>query len=279
MSKFGIDISRWQKGFDFAKATAEGVKFTIIKCSQKDYKDTEFENHYNAAKAHGLPVGAYHFCTARTVAEAKAEAQTCINAIKGKQFEFPIFLDFENSNGVNYRNFDKDYNSGIIKTFCEELENAGYWAGFYCNYDFYKNVVNGAQLAARFSLWLASWSAEKPVECQVWQFGGETNVIRTNKVAGVTCDQNYSFVDFPVLIKGKGLNGFKAAAAKPVEKPIQKGDKVKIKQGASDYNGKQLANFVYGRVNDVFEVKGDRAVVTYGGVIVAAVNVANLERV
>ena len=41
-----------------------------------------------------------------------------------------------------------------------------------------------------------------------WQFGGETNLIRSNKMAGVVCDQNYMYKDFPSLIKENGLNGF-----------------------------------------------------------------------
>jgi hypothetical protein len=60
---------------------------------------------------------------------------------------------------------------------------------------------------------------------QVWQYGGETNYIRSNKIAGVVCDQDYSYVDFPSLIKAKGLNGYKppsstsAPAASSAAKP------------------------------------------------------------
>ena len=42
----------------------------------------------------------------------------------------------------------------------------------------------------------------------MWQFGGETNKIRTNKVAGITCDQNYCYKDYPAIMQTNGLNGF-----------------------------------------------------------------------
>ena len=42
----------------------------------------------------------------------------------------------------------------------------------------------------------------------MWQYGGETNLLRSVKVAGVTCDQNYCYVDYPTIIKKNKLNGF-----------------------------------------------------------------------
>ena len=43
----------------------------------------------------------------------------------------------------------------------------------------------------------------------MWQFGGETNQLRNNKIAGVTCDQDYAYKDYPSIIMNAGLNGFK----------------------------------------------------------------------
>lgn len=60
------------------------------------------------------------------------------------------------------------------------------------------------------------------------------------------------------------------------EAPIKKGDTVKLKKGAKQYNGKGLASFVYKRKHKVKEVVADRAVITYGGITVAAVNVNDL---
>lgn len=213
---FGIDVSLYQEGFDFARAKSEGVRFAVIKCSQENYKDPQFENHYKAAKAAGLNVGAYHYTKARDAAAARAEAKTCIAAVSGKVFEYPIFLDIEDS--VN-RGLTKAQNDEIIRAFCTELEATGYWAGFYCNYDFYKNYCSGKALSDRFSLWLASWGGAAPAPCQMWQFGGNTNVIRTNKVAGVVCDQSYAFVDYPAMIKNAGSNGYKKTPAAPEPTP------------------------------------------------------------
>ena len=248
----------YQKGFNFEKAKAEGVEFAILKSSQKNYTDPQFENHYKAAKAVGLDVGAYHYLNANTVAAAKKEAEYCVSAIKGKKFEYPIYLDFEEN---IYTKNTKEKNGDIIKAFCDVVEKAGYWVGVYTSYNFYKNYIDGEAIAKRYTMWVAAWTKTLPVKCPMWQFGGDTNVIRTNKVAGVVCDQNYCYEDFPKLIKEAGLNGFakeevKAEQAKPVLKSTAEivaevidgkwgvGTERKTKLEAAGYNYKTIQTAV-----------------------------------
>lgn len=64
-----------------------------------------------------------------------------------------------------------------------------------------------------------------------------------------------------------------------VNNEINVGDTVKIKYGAKDYNGTPLASFVYNRNHNVLEVNGDRVVITYGGIVVAAIHKNNLIKV
>jgi N-acetylmuramoyl-L-alanine amidase CwlA len=63
------------------------------------------------------------------------------------------------------------------------------------------------------------------------------------------------------------------ATAKPT---IKVGSTVKIKKGAKTYDGKSLASFVYSRKHKVKELKGNRAVITYLGITVCAIDVKNL---
>lgn len=57
---------------------------------------------------------------------------------------------------------------------------------------------------------------------------------------------------------------------------IKVGCSVKLKNGAKTYDGKNLAKFVYNRTYKVKEIKGDRAVITYLGIVVCAVKVTDL---
>jgi GH25 family lysozyme M1 (1,4-beta-N-acetylmuramidase) len=57
---------------------------------------------------------------------------------------------------------------------------------------------------------------------------------------------------------------------------IKKGSIVRVEKGAKAYDGSGLADFVYNRDHVVTEIVGDRAVITYEGIIVAAMKISDL---
>lgn len=218
---FGIDVSKWQGNFNFKKAKDEGAKFAILRGSAGTNKDVKFETYYKNAKAQGLNVGVYLYSYAKNESDARAEAEYLYNkCLKGKTFELPIYFDIEDK---TQRRLSKKQNTAIVKTFCEYLEDKGYWVGVYSFLDFFQNNLNDNELQS-YAHWVAQWSTKCTYKGNdgvlgMWQFGGETNKIRTNKVAGVVCDQNYMLIDYPTKIKNKGLNGFNKASnsSKPVD--------------------------------------------------------------
>lgn len=70
--------------------------------------------------------------------------------------------------------------------------------------------------------------------------------------------------------------GIQNASENPSTEEIKIGSTVRVKNGATTYDGNSLASFVYGRPHIVSELVGDRAVITYEGVVVAAVEVSDL---
>lgn len=60
-------------------------------------------------------------------------------------------------------------------------------------------------------------------------------------------------------------------STKPKE-TLKVGSRVKVRQGAKDYNGKGLASSVYRNVYDVIQINGDRIVIGKGKTVTAAVN-------
>ena len=221
MRDFGIDISVWQKNIDLNKAKSEGVKFAIIRAMYGNAKDTAFDTLYNRAKSTGLGVGAYQWGRAVNVAQAKEEAELLIeHCLKNKQFDYPIYYDVEDKLILN-KSIDEATN--IIKAWCETMESHGYYVGVYMSQSCFNDEVKGSELAKRYTQWRAYWTKEKnKPDAQMWQFGGETNLIRSNKVADIVCDQDYCYVDFPSIIKSGGFNGYGKATPEPT--PSKKSD-------------------------------------------------------
>lgn len=207
MQKFGIDISVWQRGMNLEVAKNEGVEFAIIRGMYGNAKDVEFDNFYDQAKGVGIDVGVYQWGRAVNVAQAREEAKLLIDkCLKGKTFEYPIYYDVEDKLILN---LGVDEATSIVKAWAEVIEDAGYFAGVYTNQNTFDNEVNGEELARLYTQWRAKWTTiDNRPNADMWQFGGETNLIRSNKIAGYVCDQNYAYVDFPAIIKDKGLNGF-----------------------------------------------------------------------
>jgi lysozyme len=219
----GIDISRWQGDFNLAKAVSDdGVKFVIVKGGGGDdglYTDSKFAINYEKAKNLSLPTGVYWFSKALTVAAAEQEADYFYeHCLKGRQFELPVYIDVENRTQLSV---GKTLLTNIIKAWCNRLEAKGFWVGIYSSLSYFGSYMNDSELT-RYAHWVAQWSKSctyKNESCLgMWQYGGETNLICSNKIAGVTCDQNYMLVDYPSKIKAAGLNGF-AKASIPAQTP------------------------------------------------------------
>ena len=212
----GIDVSKYQPNVDFAKVRAAGYSFVILKAGHGKYAtqiDSCFEKHYAAAKKAGLQVGAYWYAYAKTVADAKQEAEVFIGALKGKQFEMPVWYDIEERNTFNT---GKENVSAIATTFCNALEAAGYWCGIYGGQELAEKYLTPA-ICNRYSFWLAQYlkTPRYTGPYGMWQFGvagasSGNNPTGTKAVPGVPnqCDMDYCYEDYFTKIKAKGLNGF-----------------------------------------------------------------------
>lgn len=93
------------------------------------------------------------------------------------------------------------------------------------------------------------------------------------KANAEACLQKAKAAGFADALIVEGSTGQTAAPAAP---QITAGSTVRLKAGAKTYTGGTLADFVYNRDHTVKDISGDRAVITYGGVVVAAVKLADL---
>ena len=202
----GIDVSYAQGVIDWEKVKASGlVDFAILRAGygkETSQIDDQFSRNYTACKQLGIPVGAYWYSYATTVAEAEQEANVCLQIIQGKQFEYPVAFDIEEARCLPQAD-------AISTTFCTALENAGYYTAIYT----FKSALESNFSAAvknRYDIFLSHIGVQQTDYAGsygLWQYSW------TGCIPGISgdVDLDYAYKDYPTMIQNAGLNGFTKA--------------------------------------------------------------------
>ncbi len=229
----GIDVSRWNHekdsdgnylSLDWQAIKDSGIDFVILKAGSTVGKDPVFEMDYKAAKAVGLDVGAYYYVYAMTPDEAVTDAKMFLEFIKGKKFEYPLYMDFEDD---SQRYISASTKTKMIENFIVTLQRSGYYAGLYTGYYWMTprfNILETDKIVDMIDIWFAHvdsktavsvdtvyvWSSEKNLghsEFGMWQYS-HSGVF--SEIKDENFDFNYAYKDYPSIIKKLGLNGYTA---------------------------------------------------------------------
>ena len=216
----GIDTSYHKGTIDWNAVKASGIEFAIVRAGYgrlASQKDTKFEEHYAGAKSVGLPVGCFWYSYAMSVTEIKQEAEVFLQTIKGKQFEYPVYLDFEEKSQFR---LGKSKCSEMAKAFLDILENAGYYAGIYASKSPLENYFT-EDILNRYTVWVAHYGVSQTsyrYPYDIWQYS------ETGRVDGVKTDVDLDYcykTGFPEIIKNAGLNGFPKTDTATETKSVQ----------------------------------------------------------
>ncbi|MCI6388302.1 MAG: glycoside hydrolase family 25 protein [Ruminococcus sp.] len=204
MSK-GIDVSKHQGKIDWHRVKNSGVDFAILRAGYGKYdnqKDERFEENYSNAKNAGIKLGAYHYSYAKSVDDAKKEAEIFLKWISGKQFEYPVAFDVEEKSQSDK---GKQFVSDVIRAFCETVEKAGYYVCVYSNKYWLDNYVDD-DCKRKYDTWLAQWSDKATYggNYGIWQYSSQGEI---DGISG-RVDLDESYKDYSLIIKSNGLNGF-----------------------------------------------------------------------
>ena len=214
MTTHGIDVSKHNGAIDWTRVKTSGkAGFAILRAGYgktASQKDPRFEEYYRGAKSVGIPVGAYWYSYAVSPEEAKQEAAVCIEVLKGKQFDYPIYMDVEEKAQLA---LGKDKLSAIVSAFLSTLEAAGYWVGLYMSASPLTDYIT-PDLRKKYAIWVAHYGVTKPAysgEYGMWQHSS------TGSVSGISgaVDLDECYKDYPAAIKQKGLNGYPKESAHP----------------------------------------------------------------
>lgn len=206
----GIDVSHHNGVIDWSKVNTDFVLIRAGYGRLTKQKDIKFEENYAGAVKAGLHIGAYWYSYAQSAAEAILEAKACLEVIKGKKFDFPIYFDIEEASQVN---LGKVVCSAMVHAFCGELEKAGYWTGVYSFNSFFQTNL-GPDIRTRYAAWIARTPKKenddgktmiKPsYECGIHQYSFKG---RINGING-DVDLNTCSINYPELIRRAEKNGY-----------------------------------------------------------------------
>lgn len=217
----GIDVSRWNHQIDSAsgeylpldwkKIKAAGYDFVIIKAgSTRTGKEPTFELDYEGARAAGLMVGAYYYTYSSTVEQTLADAEKLLEYLDGKQLEYPIYFDLEDTTLIP---LGADRLTELCESFICFMQKNGYYSALYTNNNWLRNILNTSKILSLFDIWYARYpNADAPVwneekygkQLSMWQY------TQTGELEGLEgyFDLNYCYRDYPSIMKRWGLNGF-----------------------------------------------------------------------
>lgn len=251
MTRKGIDVSHWQRTIDWNKVKKAGIEFAIIKAGGSDagfYTDSKWEANYKGAKAAGIPIGAYYFvgkdCV--TAAAGKADAERFLQILKGKQLEYPVYMDNEAQSA--------SAKAGITEAtiaFCETMEDAGYFVGIYGSaVSGFKERMDDTKLTP-YAHWVAQYASKCSYKGDygIWQYSSKGSV---DGISG-NVDMDYAYVDYPAIIRSGGFNGYTKAASddsKPAAAASNQRDQV-ISQ-AKAWLGKKESDGSHKEIIDVY---------------------------
>lgn len=278
--------------------------------------DNLLHTHVNGCLNHSIKIGFYFYSCARSVEEAKAEARFCAEAIKDyPRPEYPVFIDVEESQISNLgRDKATDivlafieeteklgYPSGVycnpswMEYYLRKKRIVGksdIWLAHWVrktSFDYGQTLwQNGLRYSAGMNIdsdicyvdypkQTYDWYIKHgiPVDCYARKREEEIVAEVLAGVWGVGTDRferltaaGYDYYE----IQDKVTEELKKQSVGK----IKIGSIVKVKKGAKTYDGKRLASFVYERPHTVSELVGDRVVIAYGNVVIAAVKVGDL---
>lgn len=210
---------------------------------------------------------------------------------KALEATIALCVDICKRNGIKRLNFtgDKSGNLTMHKWFAPTLCPGPYLES---KFPYIAEEVNrrlGVTDGQVYRVQLGAFKTKSGAEnllAKVKQAGFEAFIVKADGFYKVQVGAFHDKANAENLLRKVKASGFEAfittqsgeavTVSAPKADKISVGDTVIVKKGARTYTGARLASFVYDRKHKVLELNGDRAVITYEGVVVASVKLVDL---
>ena len=193
MKKKGIDVSKCQGRIDWPAVKRDGVEFAMIRAGYGMYdhqKDPFFDRNVRGAQAAGIHVGAYHYSYAKSLDDARREAELFLSWLSPHTLDYPAAFDIEDNSQIG---LSPELLTSITETFCDRIAAAGYLPMVYANKYWLQNKLIDSRIR-RYELWLAHYVTatdyDKPHG--IWQCTSRAQIPGING----NCDLDWCYKDY-----------------------------------------------------------------------------------
>ena len=192
--RHGIDVSVHNGTIDWAKVKASNrVNFAILRAGfgkLASQKDKKFDRNYQGCVDNNIPVGVYWYSYAKTVADAKLEAQVCLQVLGGRKLQFPVYFDFEERSQLNT---GRNNVSAMADAFCQTIKDGGYTPGLYSMKSGLTDYLT-TEMKNKYTVWVAQINCKQTSYAgpfDMWQYSWKG---RINGIVG-DVDMSYCYND------------------------------------------------------------------------------------
>jgi GH25 family lysozyme M1 (1,4-beta-N-acetylmuramidase) len=202
----GIDIYNADGRPDFAAVKASGIQYIIHKATEGvNFADASFAANVTAARAAGLPVGAYHYITATPIDQ---QAHDFLAAIGGHGPYCCLAIDVEG----RISSLGRAAITDRILTLYKAIRAAGYTCPVYvyASASWLRSLIDvDACRSAGLLIWMAAYSSDTPdntdrsADCDMWQYSDKGSVPGISRA-----------VDMDVCYRGIGTGSAPTVPAK-----------------------------------------------------------------
>lgn len=216
-----IDISNHNGSVNWKQVKEDKIDGVMIRAGYGFWnEDTRLLDNVKGAEAYGIPYGLYFYSYATNMEQARAEVNGFLNSIKNFKPTLPVVCDTEDADYWRQRNGNPSWR--LLADMCymqlKELEKAGYYAMWYANLYWARNLLAVKPELKTVDLWLAHWTnkmGNPGMPVGIWQYTSSGPAYGS----GIQhTDMNIGFLDYPSIIKKAGLNGHKKSPVIPTTK-------------------------------------------------------------
>lgn len=156
----GIDVSVYQGDIDWSRVKPQ-IDFAILRIGLGDdipsQDDAKFERNYAECVRLGIPFAVYFFSYAVNKAKVQSEIAHIKRLLEGKTINAPVYIDVENTRGLDWRTISNADMLSIMQEFNTQLNTLGYKMGIYSSRSAFWNEKMSDPWYDNVSKWVAEY--------------------------------------------------------------------------------------------------------------------------